>query len=554
MNKRDLYDYTPEKEEAGGVYYQFLNLSKEEIESMDVNIVNFSKIVTIVKNDMLRDILKAKFYELVRDESIHTIADLMERGQYNENERNSAFKIKLEEILENNIEDIEDFENFVSKISYVSDKEWKDKFIKKVAKRTEAWFEEKSKEYNYSENFKNYRRLRIIKGCNNIENAEKFYEIWEHGFSEYDKAIAQIFMNNHYISDKAKTYSEDEVLIGVDPDIEIGTEIELNNINDRAVDIVSNQEGFDKWESKIDVTVPGGNEFISPVLNDTYEDMSSLKALFESLKEVGYYVDKNDGITRNTSSQVNIGLEYLDSPESLLCFFELYGNVEDVLYHICNPNGELIRQDVSSSSRFKSVASVLGTKVIPEDITRDEVIDMFASDRDGGSNRKMKHKKMSVCIRDGKSKYGAARLEFRMSNGSDDFDVWRQNIKLYAKLVEAAKSITNIRKKDDISAKEELKLLQFEQLKDEENTLEDKLDILMDILFDDDSDKQIYQKRYDDLKETLKTRSSYRYTNEQGKEKFDNTDFQRIYKPKNWSLEYDPETDKFIESEDDFER
>ena len=239
MNKRDLYDYTPEKEEAGGVYYQFLNLSKEEIESMDVNIVNFSKIVTIVKNDMLRDMLKAKFYELVRDESIHTIADLMERGQYNENERNSAFEIKLEEILENDVKDIEDFENFVSKISFVSDKDWKDKFIKKVAKQTEVWFDKQSKEHDY-------RRLRIIKGCNNIENAEKFYEIWEHGFSEYDKAIAQIFMNNHYISDKAKTYSEDEVLIGVDPDIEIGTEIELNNINDRAVDIVSNQEGFDR--------------------------------------------------------------------------------------------------------------------------------------------------------------------------------------------------------------------------------------------------------------------------------------------------------------------
>ncbi|MBQ3408683.1 MAG: hypothetical protein IJH12_05740 [Clostridia bacterium] len=555
MNERDLYNYSPEKEYVGGIYWQFLEMSKDSIDELGVDIVYFSKITRIIQNAELRTKMKLKFCELVKDKSIYSLEEVLERGEYTQNEKDKAYEEKLERILYESKHELEDIEKLVVYISHVSDNGWRAEFIKKIAQITEQWFDDRASEYQIRDSWKNYKKLGLIKRCKNVEDAQAFLEIWESTFSNYDRAIAKVFMNKHYIKDKQCKYKEKDVLIGINPDIQIGLEIELNNKDGRGVDIVDNQEGFEEWQSQRDVTVPDGNEFSSPVLHDTIEDMSALKALFDTLRDVGYYAEKSNDYNTNTSGQVNIGLDYLDSAEAIVCFFELYGNVEEVLYHICNPNGEFIRQDIFASSRFKPVSPLLGKRIISEDLTREEAIELFASERDGGNNHDMMYKKMSVCIRDGDSKFGRARLEFRMSNGSDDFEVWKQNIKLYAKLVELSKEISSIRQKSEITAGEELKLLLFEELKDEENTLEDKLNILMDLLFKNEVDKEIYIDRFYELEQTMKQKPTQRYTRLYDNDGFfEVADFERLHKPNNHVVAYDPETEVYSEYEDNDDR
>jgi hypothetical protein len=153
------------------------------------------------------------------------------------------------------------------------------------------------------------------------------------------------------------------------------------------------------------------------------------------MRAVGYYYDEE---YYNAAGQINLGLDYLDTKEAILAFYEIYGNCEELLYYISSEEGQIFRQNVYTSSRIKPLSEIIGKRVVEEDLSREEVIRLFSNDSSRESGiRGLTYKKNSVCLR-GTNKYDY-RFEFRIPNGGCNYETWIDNIRLYRKMMEKAK-------------------------------------------------------------------------------------------------------------------
>lgn len=340
--------------------------------------------------------------------------------------------------------------------------------------------------------------------------------------------LMEIESNPDYISKKTENYRN--LQIGIAPEIKIGLEVEANNdvLNGRVINLY-NQQNIGDYYATRDATVPNGMEIISPIIHDNPDELRKFAAVLDTIKEVGCYSDKQE---MNTGAQINIGLDYLDSAEAIIQFYELYGNVEELLYHISNPEGEMMRQAVYNNSRMKPFSGEIGTQIIPEDITREEVIEMFQPGNEK-SLPGLEFKKNSICLRgENEANY---RLEYRIPNGTVDYTTWVNNIRLIGKMVEVSKTLGDIVSgKVEPTDKQQQMLSDKEALKDSTLSLEEKLYVLMDILFDDDKTKQIYTNRFYALEQAIsrdyaKGQQIYQPSGVISDRSFGMMDFQRQY-------------------------
>ena len=351
--------------------------------------------------------------------------------------------------------------------------------------------------------------------------------------------------NPFYVREKAKKFQN--VRIGIDPKIEIGTEIEANNrININFIH--QTQIGMEEYNQKTEASVPDGIEVSSPKFHDVPEELAKFCAMCETMEEQGYYYDEEK---ENAAGQINIGINYLDSTRAILNFLEIYGNSEELLFHILNPEGQLIRQNVYQNSRFKAVSEKIGKRVIDEDISRENLIQMFTAEEetiyDKGKEhiKGLKYKSDSICLRDGN------RFEISIPNGGANYKNWIDNIRIIGKIAEVAKRCVDISKKDEPST-DEIRLLELkEELKDQGATLEEKLYIFMDLLFDEDKIKSIYVNRFYVLEEMIEQKKSQKYKDIQGRidTAFAEVDFEEQYiskiEQRKGIISYDPNSNKY---------
>ena len=83
-------------------------------------------------------------------------------------------------------------------------------------------------------------------------------------------------------------------------------------------------------------------------------------------------------------------------------------------------------------------------------------------------------------------------IEFRLPNGTINYRVVRENIKLFGSLLIIAKELTN---------GEEKLYKKFEYFKRHNISEALKVEALLDILFEKEEDKQIYRNRWDSVKD-----------------------------------------------------
>ena len=296
--------------------------------------------------------------------------------------------------------------------------------------------------------------------------------------------------------------------------------------------------------------VSNGDEiFPRKPFHNTKEDIAKFCGLCEAMKDVGYYYNIEDG---NAAGQINLGLDYLDTKEAILNFYEIYGNCEELLYYICNEEGQLFRQNVYSTSRIKPISEIIGTRILDEELKRNDVIKLFNNHMSDNNDviKGLKYKKNSVCLRGNND--NDYRLEFRIPNGGCNYITWLDNIRLFGKMFEISKKLADAIKKDYLT-KEEEKLLGLKiDLQDNSLSLEEKLKILMNLLFKDENIKQIYYNRYTSTIKKIKETNDDRYRNIYGylEPSFDEINFVDQYHSRinqdytgEYSIEYDPEFD-----------
>ena len=541
--KSEIYN-----DEFKGDYWKFVDASDSEIDELDLYYPDVCKICCMVHDDILREKMRNRLFNLLRTKGVFFSGEYCLRsGLFSSDEikyilDNDSFNSRFNEKIVN-WDELSSFRNdvihFVQLFLLVDDFEWQySSFVRII-------------DFIIKGNNCDYILVNVI------ELAKKYFSFHEKLVSKYYDSLPIYYKNflkidndRNFINNNSLKFVNSGIRIGIDPKISIGPEIEANHYYGLLFD-VNAQYGYDNYcRVSRDATVPDGIEVSCMPFHDTNSDVSKFCSLCESLSLMGYYYDD---LYENAGGQINLGLDYLDSARAIINFYEIFGNCEELLFYISNEVGQLTRQEVYVNSRFKPISEIIGTRVINEDISRDEVISLFKVDRLGYGDdyiRGLSYKKNTVCLRGNDP--DDYRLEIRIPNGGVNYSTWIDNIRLYGKIMEISKKIADFLDKDYLSSSEERLLKLKIDLSDKSLSLKEKLIILMDLLFDDEAIKKIYFDRYNSVLDRIDETHTNKY-NDFGSRfdpAFDTVDFQDKYSSmldSNGDIIYDPDDSIFYD-------
>lgn len=510
-----------------GEYWKILDASINDITKANITSSDIYGVILNIKNPILKEKLKLKMIDVFKNEPISVASTLIEKDIFSIEEKKSYLEEKIEKLLTSNEIDFNFFYNLKDASVYINiikDNEFIYKILNKIIEKC------------YSHNKIEIIVSIIEKYSDNIELYNKLLKHYDDYLPVEYKEYIKANNDSNYISKRENV----DIDIGIDSKIKIGLEIETNskypyNFN------VSRQKGYERYKTKTDATVPNGIEVECPIIHNTKEDVSSFCKLCDSLSNMGYYYDESNG---NASGQINLGLDYLDTAKSIQTFYEIYCNCEELLYYISSEEGQVFRQDVYLSSRIKPISEAIGKRIFDEDITREEIIDFFQNKDDNIEG--IYYKKNSVCLRGNNE--DDLRFEFRIPNGGVNYKTWIDNIRLYGKIMEVSKKIALLYDKNQLT-KEDEKLLTMKFNLEDNLGLEEKLVILMNMLFEYEEIRNIYYNRFISVKRQIQEGLTDHYDYKPYELSFDKVEFKEQYNSKidEATITYDPLTDEYID-------
>lgn len=345
--------------------------------------------------------------------------------------------------------------------------------------------------------------ISIITSKNNVAIAEKVIDIWNTCPSEeilisildnvkdegLQKRLAETFLRKKGFPqekiDKIKTLENitDEPFNKLDlENLTFGIELEFGIVDtDEALlwDYICGNFRKKGFSIKSDMTLTCGAEITTPVLTDSKENWSELARLCRFIKNIGGEVNQECG------THIHFGASaFEENPQIFRKFLEIWQEVEPLIYMISNKEGEKTEKEREKSikpiaSRIQELFQVTGKKEldISEMVRQLDVLD----------------KGYSVNLRNlilkNPKKY---TIEFRLANGTLDYDTIREEVKLYASLLQLSKELTH-----NPSYRQEK---QDEFFRTDINE-EEKLKALTDLLFEDEKLKDIYIRKLQSVKD-----------------------------------------------------
>lgn len=284
----------------------------------------------------------------------------------------------------------------------------------------------------------------------------------------------KFLLNSNNSANKKK---QDKIIypLDIDPEITFGFELELINDNiQKFINIPCLMENFTITK---DGSVVGGLEVVSPIFHYETKTLNQIKNLCNMLSMTNF-------TTNDTCSfHVHIGADYLKTKEDYLNLLYLYFNTEDIIYKITDRSSTQKRLGITKyASKLKG-----DLKDNFEEIKTDSKDNIISSLKKVAKTR---YRGLNLQNINNKEKN---TIEFRMSNGELEFDELLANIRLFLKIIEVSHQIKN--KKDKYAL-----FIMLGKCKNERKRLE----LLLTLLFDKQSDRDIYFERYDSNQHNIK--------------------------------------------------
>lgn len=323
----------------------------------------------------------------------------------------------------------------------------------------------------------------------NIAKSQKTIEniIEENNLTEEEKI--KLIANNEDTKEvsrllREKTNIEDELLdidsvpsarLGLPENLTFGIELEAEGLmaekTKRVFDFIKEiNSSIKDWIVKKDGSLEEGTEIVSPILTDSKEKLHQLEYVSKMMQKIGFQE------TDTCGGHIHFGAEFLDigdgqGPEKALKNLRMiWKEGEELFYKMSNGEGKVTR---SSASMYASgIADILDDE--------NEVMERLQESRRRGVN---------FCnLKPG----GKNTIEFRLSNGTIDSEEIKQNIYLFGKLMVVSKDMAMYPEKYE----EKTIALRNRDLSEAE-----KEEALLDILFENESEKEIYRRRWNAVKE-----------------------------------------------------
>ena len=397
----------------------------------------------------------------------------------------------LDEILDENlkveiIENLGDDDKKIAQLVNFSYEEYRIRIIRSL--------DSDDKKISFLENFKDENsKIKIIETISDLdkriealsylESESAKLEVINKIYDKEKKLKALGTINEKYKRIYELIYGKDEENIngkytafGLPKEMTIGIEIEsVGEKHNLLPDYLRN------WEGKKDNSLGNkGNEYTSPIMHDRKKDVQEIYRINEILKLFGMEA------TPKCGAHVHIGADYIKTEEGFKQLVELWGNAEEIYYLISNKPGELPRKGIEQFA--KPISYELGDRELDK-IPKDRFI--LVAKGIFGRCRYRSLNLMSV-------NNARNTIEFRLSNGTLDADIWIENIRLFGRTVALAEELGKIEEKLENKlelTEEEKTIYTLKEMLEEDLPLDAKMDILMKILFTEEEQK-IYYERY----------------------------------------------------------
>lgn len=309
-------------------------------------------------------------------------------------------------------------------------------------------------------------------------------------FDNDDMKALIISTNNPEFIESNLSYLQGCTEINLPESITFGIEIECVGLYaDKIKGLLVGNSGV--WNVKTDDTVTSeisGEsqiEIISPVLGGSnYNTTKEIRMITFLLDKLGQHVNNSCG------GHVHIGSDYLKTPKAYLIFLEIYGNCEYIIYLIVNEEGSIPRGIEYASPISKKLEDEINNKRLKINSKLSinnlkETLIEFQGTRGKALNFMNLDSKKS------------GTFEFRGPNGTINPDIWIDNINLFGSIIRVSQHLAKIIEKDNSQQtfEEKRKLKIFEKLKKGIDDYE-KLELLLDLLFENNSVKNSYKNRY----------------------------------------------------------
>ena len=363
-------------------------------------------------------------------------------------------------------------------IKSISDKEVLLKGIKMIDKEEQIDFILKTQDLSL--------KYEVYKLISNLTSDERFNII--NNIIKYENDINKIKSLTSIITDynlsklMINSKKDKEVLLkdidityinpNIDNKITIGLEIETSH---DAYYVYEKLDSIIKgWKIVKDISLKDGIEIISPVLN---YDLESLKEIFyvcEVLKENNFFENET------CAGHIHIGLDYFESMDELIVFYNIFCNCEYIFYLISNKENNKVRNEIIKYS--KPISSLISQNNDIYNLRKSSGLFSFVN----------KLKRIQKTSRDYsiniKNAFNEDKntIEYRVPNGEIEYDELVYNIILLTSLVTVSKRISK-----------GFKSKYLDLILDNTISNEMKLECLLNILFEDDEElKEIYRNRF----------------------------------------------------------
>ena len=435
------------------------------------NITEENKKFELVQS-MEKDENKILALDMILDE--YNIFYIIQGFKTDDAKVSQLYRLKTEERRARIIEELENDDKKIELLSGILDERNKSKIIqsvKDVDKRIELIDLLK----------RNGQKLNIVFSINNIKRIKAYGKIDEK-YNEIYEAFKKI-ENKEKLDNSNNKYKT----VGLPPQMTVGIEIETVGDNKDILPQpkgLTDEKNIGDWIIKKDNSLMlNGIEFNSPILTDNEEDVSRIYLINETLQKMDMETNEKCG------AHVHIGADYIKNEMGFKELVELWGNAEEVYFLISNKPGELPREGMEeyASPISQNIESV-DLENIPKDEFLEDVKKVLGNDR---------HKSLNL------TNVNVVRakntIEFRLSNGTLDANTWIENIRLYGRTVELASKLGIIAEKkenEEELTEEEQNVYSLKERLKEDISLDEKMDILMQILFSEE-ERGVYQERYE---------------------------------------------------------
>ena len=323
-------------------------------------------------------------------------------------------------------------------------------------------------------------KVKLIKTTRNEKTIQEYMTNPELGLKKQERLVLALEFGNDDLVQQLMAETTQEVKeIKIPEGMTVGIEIEAANLE-------VNNSIFKRWKSKEEESVENGAEYTSPILTGSKGDSEEIYFVCNALKTMGAIVNGECG------GHIHIGEKFLTTAQSYRNLVELWCNSEEILYAISNKEGEITRLKAVEKHAVplsgKIEKAIKRQQIYVDDRTRECDLLMSLIDIQKDRYSSVNFKNYAHRIKE--------TIEFRLSNGTLDPDVWVENINLFGGIMNSAERLASIQKKQTRTQEEEQYLRGFEELKDPTITQEEKLKRLLALAIPEE-DRHIYQARYD---------------------------------------------------------